>query len=103
MTALVRDPTPMVRNDPTDLLCQEISWTVLVNAPELLLDSPYIARGQFVFRVTGTAPFGCSIESSTNMADWKALSTNALVSGECWVTNAVEWGAGKCFFRARAL
>src|SRR5439155_4355117 len=59
LSAVVRDTTPLVRTDPTNLLTQTVTWTVNVNLPQLRLDSPlWLAGGKFAFRVTGNAPQG---------------------------------------------
>jgi hypothetical protein len=84
----VKDNTPLVRNDPTDLLTQNITWHVNINLPQLMLDSAArLASGAIIFRVTGNAPQGFVLQSSTNLLNWTPVLTNSLVSGQFWYTN----------------
>ena len=100
VSALVKDGTPLVRNDPTNLLSQTVTWTVNVSLPQLRLDSPlWLAGGKFAFRVSGYAPQGFSIRASTNLADWTSLSTNSLLGGRYWYTNNIG-SLPKRYFRA---
>ncbi|PYJ01462.1 MAG: hypothetical protein DME25_18075, partial [Verrucomicrobia bacterium] len=102
VSVVVHDNTPLVRNDPTNLLTQTLTWTVNVSLPQLRLDSPlWLTGGKFVFRVTGTAPQGLAILSSTNFSTWTSLATTSLVSGQCWFTNTAAAGSPKKFFRAQ--
>jgi hypothetical protein len=99
--ALVRDNTPLVRNDPTNLLTQAVTWAVNVNLPQLHLDSPlWLAGGKLAFRITGNAPLGFVLQSSTNLANWSSVTTNSLVSGQFWYTNPAAPSFPKKFFRA---
>jgi hypothetical protein len=99
--AIVRDLTPLVRNDPTNLLSQTVTWGVNVNIPQLQLDSPgWLAGGKFRFRVSGNAPQSFAILSTTNFSSWTALTTNALVGGQFWYTNANASNSVRKFFRA---
>lgn len=101
INALVTDPTPLVRNDPTSLLSQSLAWALNVNIPQLRLDSPlWLTGGKFVFRVRGVAPGGFTIQSSTNLSTWLPLSTNSLVGGQCWYTNAGVGSVSRSFYRA---
>jgi len=101
VSAVVHDPTPLVRHDPTNLLTQVITWGLSVNVPQLRLDSPlWLAGGKLAFRVSGYAPQGFSIRASTNLANWSPLSTNALVAGQYWYTNSGTAGFSRRYFRA---
>jgi len=67
----------------------------------LQLDSPaLLAGGQFTFRVSGNAPQGFAIQSSTNFASWTFLTTNSLVAGQFRYTNFGAGGVTRRFFRA---
>ena len=102
--AVVRDNTPLVRNDPTNLLSQTVSWTITNNIPQLRLDSPqWLAGGKFVFRMTGYAPQGAVVQSSTNLSNWGPVVTNALVGGQLWYTNTSASGSSRKFYRATTL
>ena len=101
VSALVKDNTAVVRNDPTNLLSQTVTWTLNVNLPQLWLDSPlWLTGGKFAFRVSGNAPQGFSIRASTNLATWVSLSTNSLVAGQFWYTNTGAASFSNRFFRA---
>jgi hypothetical protein len=101
VSALVKDNTSLVRNDPTNLLRQTVTWTLNINIPQLHLDSPmWLAGGKFAFRVSGNAPQGLSIWGSTNFANWVSLSTNSLVGGQYWYTNTGAANFRNRFFRA---
>lgn len=97
VSALVKDPTPLVRNDPTNLLSQTLTWKLNVSIQQLRLDSPlWLAGGSFAFRVRGVAPQGFVVQSSSNLLTWVTVSTNSLVGGQYWHTNA---GAGSVPWR----
>jgi hypothetical protein len=99
--AVVKDNTPRVRTDPTNLLSQTITWTLAVNYPELRLDSPrWLSGGKFAFRVSGNAPRGFSLWGATNLATWVSLTTNSLVSGQFWYTNSGASNFPRRFYRA---
>ena len=101
VSAVVKDNTPLVRNDPTNLLSQTVTWAVNVNIPQLRLDSPVrLPGGKFAFRVAGNAPLGFSIWGATNLASWVSLSTNSLVAGQFWYTNSSTPPFPRRFFRA---
>jgi hypothetical protein len=101
VSALVRDNTPLVRNDPTNLLSQTVTWTVNVSLPYLLLDSPLsMEGGKFAFRVTGNAPLGFVILGSSNLYNWPRLATNSLVGGQFWYTNSAAGSFPCMFYRA---
>jgi hypothetical protein len=103
VSAVVKDNTSLVRNDPTNLLSQTVAWTVNVSLPELRLDSPLWLPGEgFVFRVAGYAPLGVVIQSSTNLLTWVPLSTNFLVGGQLWRTNSAASNPSRTFYRAVA-
>ncbi len=101
VSAVVRDNTPRVRNDPTNLLSQTVTWTLNVSIPQLWLDSPrWLAGGKFAFRVTGHAPQGVAIWGTSNLANWVPLATNPLVGGQLWYTNSDAGSFPRRFFRA---
>ena len=96
---VVRDNTPLVRNDPTNLLSQSVNWSVSVNLPQLQLDSPlWLAGGRFAFRIAGYAPQGVVVQSSTNLSAWIPLATNSLLAGQFWHTNSSS--SPRRFYRA---
>jgi hypothetical protein len=100
VSAVVVDPTPLVRNDPTNLLHQTNTW--ILNVPSLALDSPkWLAGGKFAFHVTGNAPQNFSILGSTNLSNWVVLSTNSLASGQFTYTNSDATNFPVRFFRAK--
>jgi hypothetical protein len=100
ISALVKDQTPLVRSDPTELLTQSKGWSVINNMTSLRLDSATVlAGGRFILRVTGNAPAGFSLQTSTNLLNWKPILTNSLLGGTYWFTNNGA-GAGKGFYRA---
>jgi hypothetical protein len=101
ISARVNDLTSLVRDDPANLLSQTVTWTVDVTLPQLRLDSPLrLTDGRFVFRVSGNAPQGFVIQSSTNLVDWAPLETNYLVAGQCWHTNSDTGPSPRMFYRA---
>ena len=80
VSAVVQDNTPLVRNDPTNLLSQTVTW---VSVQQLRLDSPkWLAGGKFAFRIAGNAPQGVVVQSSTNLSNWGPVKTNSLVGGQ---------------------
>ena len=100
--AEVRDLTPLVRNDPANLLSNSIAWTLSINLSELTLISPqWLAGDRFTFGVTGTAPQGFVLQASTNLLDWTSLSTNTLAGGKYNYTNAGASGFLYRFYRTR--
>jgi hypothetical protein len=99
--ALVKDATPLVRNDPTNLLSQSITWGLNVNLSQLRLDSPlWLAGGKFAFRVSGVAPQGFVIQGATNLSGWLPVTTNSLVGGQFWFTNPTASAFSRKFYRA---
>jgi len=101
VSTLVKDNTSLVRTDPTNLLSQTVTWALNVNIPQLRLDSPVrLAGGRFVFRVTGNAPQGFVIQSTTNFLSWARLATNSLVAGQFWYTNSTPSTNARSFYRA---
>jgi hypothetical protein len=104
ISARVNDLTPLVRNDPANLLSQIVTWTVDVTLPQLRLDSPLrLTGGKFAFRVSGNAAQGFVIQSSTNLLDWAPLETNYLVAGQFWHTNFAAGPSSRMFYRAATL
>jgi len=101
VAARVKDNTPWVRTDPTNLLSQTIAWTVNVSLPQLRLDAPVrLPSGRLAFRVTGTAPQGVVLQSSSNLISWSRLSTNSLEAGQFWHTNTHPGAYPWRFYRA---
>ena len=102
VSAVVTDGTALVRNDPTNLLSQTVTWAVNVSLPQLRLRSPLwlAGGGKFAFCVTGNAPQGFAIQSSTNLPNWQPLATNFLVGGQFWYTNSNAGGSPRQFYRA---
>jgi hypothetical protein len=101
VSALIVDPTTLVRNDPTNLLRQTVNWTVNLNVPQLRWDSIVrLAGGKIAYRLTGNAPQGFSIQSSTNLSYWSPfVISNSLSSGQFWITNPTT--ATRTFFRGK--
>lgn len=103
VSAIVRDDTALVRNDPSNLLSQTATWTVNVNLPQLWLDSPrWLAGDRFAFRIVGSAPQGVVVQASTNLSGWVAVATNSLAAGQLWYTNAAADSSRRTFYRAVA-
>jgi IgA Peptidase M64 len=97
VSAVVQDNTPLVRNDPTNLLSQTVTWVGL----QLRLDSPtWLAGGKFAFRIAGNAPQGVVVQSSTNLLNWVRVKTNSLVGGQFWYTNSAAGSSPRIFYRA---
>ncbi len=102
VSAVVRDLTPLVRTDPTNFLTQTVSWKVVVNIPQLNLDSAlWLSGGRFSFRIMGNAPQGFVVQGSTNLSAWIPLATNSLVGGVFSYTNAGASAFPMRFFRVR--
>jgi hypothetical protein len=101
VSGVVQDDTPLVRNDPTNLLTQTVTWAVNVNLSQLRLDSPlWLTGGKFAFRIVGNAPQGVVVQGSTNLLDWFRLATNSLVAGQFWYTNSSAGTSPRSFYRA---
>jgi hypothetical protein len=101
VSAVVRDNTPLVRNDPTSLLTQTVTWALNVNLAQLRLDSLlWLTGGRFVFRIVGNAPQGVIVQGSTNLLNWGALATNSFVAGQLWYTNSSAGTSPRSFYRA---
>jgi len=65
ISAVVLDPTPLVRSDPTNLLRATNVWTIHVNFSRLSLTAPqWLGNGLFRFTVTGEAPQEVVIQTS---------------------------------------
>jgi hypothetical protein len=97
----VTDPTPFVRNDPSNLLSQTLTWKVQVSLPELQLTAPRrLGTGQFTFHVAGVAPSGFAIQASTNLVNWFSVATNTLLNGHADYTNLNATNLPLRFFRA---
>jgi hypothetical protein len=101
LSAMVKDNTPLVRNDPTNLLSQSVTWTLNVSLPKLQLDSPlWLTGGRFAFRIAGYAPQGVVVQGSTNLSAWTSLATNSLIGGQLWYTNSSAGSSARIFYRA---
>lgn len=102
--AQVSDPTPLVRDDPAGRLTGGKIWWLNVNVTPLSLSQVrYLSGTRFRFTVSGNAPQGCVIETSTNLADWTPISTNTLAGGQLDFTNVdVAIGPAR-FYRASTL
>lgn len=100
VAARAYDPTPWVRTDPTNRLSQTVTWQVSVSLPQLQLISPQQTAGKFSFGVTGVAPQGLVIQTSTNLVNWQAMTTGTLSSGLYNFTNPSALAQPRQFFRA---
>ena len=101
VSAVVRDNTPLVRNDPTNLLTQTVTWALNVNLAQLRLDSLlWLTGGRFIFRIVGNAPQGVIVQGSTNLLNWGSLATNSFVAGQLWYTNSSAGTSPRSFYRA---
>ena len=101
VSAVVKDNTALVRNDPTNLLSQAVNWTLNVSVPQMRLDSPLLLPGgKLVFRVAGYAPRGVVVQSTTDLLTWDPVVTNALVDGQFWYTNSPASESSQRFYRA---
>ncbi len=101
VSALVRDDTSLVRNDPTNLLTQTVTWALNVGLVQLRLDSPrWLTGGEFAFRVVGNASQGVVVQGSTDLSNWVNLATNVLVAGQFWFTNSSVAASPRTFYRA---
>ncbi|HWW01434.1 MAG TPA: M64 family metallopeptidase [Candidatus Acidoferrum sp.] len=102
ISAGVRDNTTLVRDDPANVLTQTVAWNLNVNIPSLWLDSPTrLAAGRFAFRLTGNAPQGFVLQTSTDLVNWTALATNNLTAGQFWFTNSGAAPFPGTFYRAK--
>lgn len=101
VSVIVWDATAWVRNDPSNLLSQTLSWMARVDFPDLTLGSPrWLGSNRFSFQVSGNAPAGFSILASTNASNWVSLTTNTLSNGQFSYTNTSATQPWR-FFRAR--
>ena len=101
VSAMVKDNTALVRNDPMNLLSQEVTWIVNVGLPQLRLDSPlWLTGARFAFRISGNAPQGVVVQSSTNLSNWGPVATTSLVGGQLWYTNTSASSSSRTFYRA---
>ena len=99
--AVVNDPTPLVRNDPANLLRATNTWSAAVSINELsLTNALFFPDGRFSLTVTGLAPRGFVIQMSTNLVNWVSLSTNNLSGGRFDYTNSGLGNVPCRFYRA---
>jgi hypothetical protein len=101
VSVLIADNTPLVRDDPMGSLRETNAWIVTVDFPRLRLESPLLlADGRFAFKASGAAQNGFVVLTSTNLLNWVPLSTNFLVNGQLWCTNAPSNGSAPHYYRA---
>jgi hypothetical protein len=102
--AEVRDATALVRTDPSLLLRQTLAWQVQVNISNLRLAAtrPATTNG-FSVLVTGTASQGIVLETSTNLAAWLPVVTNAFTLGTFQYQEPLTNKVPRRYYRARAL
>ncbi len=74
-------------------------FTLTPTAPKLTAISPALP-GQFVFQLQGQADVRYVIQSSTNLINWVAQSTNTLSSDVLNVTNGIPLAASQKYWRA---
>ena len=104
LRAQVLDNTTLVRNDPSNLLSNSVTWTVNISLNKMtLVSSRALTGGRFAFSVTGTAPHGFVLQASTNLLGWNSLSTNSLVGGRADFTNSDAISFPRGFYRAQAV
>jgi IgA Peptidase M64 len=101
VSATVRDTTDFVRNDPTGLLTQSVTWTLSSNEPAASkIDSPLLLEGgQFVFRISGPASTRFTVQTSEDLTNWVLLQAITLADAPFWYTNPVPLGALTRFYR----
>jgi len=101
--AVVHDPTGLVRSDPTHLPSDTNTWTLNISLNELsLVAAQYLSSNRFRLTVTGTAPQGFVIQTSTNLANWTSLATNNLSGGKYDYTNSGLSNFFHRFYRTRS-
>jgi len=96
----VRDATSLVRNDPSGRLAQQREWTLDIQPVQLRLGTTRSATNLLI-TVTGYAPQGIVLESSTNLTQWIPAATNTLTDGPRVFTNSFQHSARKFYYRAR--
>ena len=85
LSAVVRDNTDWVRNDPSNLLASTNTWAL----SSLWLESPLsLAGGKFRFTVRGLGVTNFTIKASTNLITWTSIATNSLNGGQFSFTNS---------------
>jgi hypothetical protein len=100
VAAVVWDTTDMVRTDAKNLLKQTNIWTLNLAVPSMQIDTvKWQTNGSFTFRVTGTAPAGVVIQTSTNLLQWTRVKTNFFSSGKLFYTNSGAATNSKFFYR----
>lgn len=97
---VVHDATGFVRTDTANLLRQTNTWNVTVSLNDLtLISAQFLSADRFRFTVTGSAPSGFVIQTSTNLLYWTPLTTNALSGGSFAFTNSNLNNSGRRFYR----
>ena len=100
ISVVVRDSTPFVRRDSTNLT-QSIQWNLVFRLPWLELKTPLrLNDGRAAFRVNGYSPDGFLLQTADSAGAWRPLATNSFLAGEDWFTNAEPLPIGATFFRA---
>jgi hypothetical protein len=95
------DATSLVRNDPGSLLSNSVTWSLNIGLRQLSLTSVRAAAGSaFAFTVTGSAPNGFVLQTSSNLSSWVSFSTNALTAGRYDYTNHDPATFSRRFYRA---
>ena len=98
--AVLNDPTQLVRSDPANRLRGTNTWSITISMDQLaLIDPLLLSDGRFRLTVTGAAPQGFVIQSSTDLVNWAPLSTNSLSGGRFDYTNSSQAGL-QYFYRA---
>ena len=101
VAAVVYDPTVLVLNDPTNLLCATNVWNLGIDSLSLGSAQYPGEPSVFALRSSGTALKGALIQGSGDMVNWTSLLTNNTFTGHLDYTNngASTWD----FYRAIAL
>jgi hypothetical protein len=95
------DATSLVRNDPSHLLSNSVTWSLNISLRQLSLTSPRATAGSaFAFTVTGSAPNGFVLQTSSNLSSWVSFSTNVLTAGRYDYTNNDPATLSRRFYRA---
>ncbi len=68
-----------------------------VTPPSVLLSSPQISNGQFIFSYNATPGSNYVVQSSSTLSNWISLSTNTAAGSTVSVTNPV--GPGASYYR----
>jgi hypothetical protein len=100
----VRDSTPLVRNDPQNVLSNSVAWMLNVSISQLQLTSArWLGGGKFTFAVVGVAPNGFVIQASSDLKMWVPVATNFLAGGSFQFTNSAAGTFPALYYRAAIL